>query len=194
MLTHTDFHILIAQITERSTGCRMGCAACRNRDGRHAVRIALSEICNLVQRLALLGCRTDDMIQRNCAGKTAAVVAVFTRCIGDILLGYNLADIQPCLFAHFHNHVGAQHIARMIEHKEQHAMTLVRQLDCLKHALRIRCGKDITDYGNVQHSVADKAADCRLMTGAAEGDNRHTVCILQGFADNPASVYQLYNV
>ena len=87
-----------------------------------------------------------------------------------------LAHLEPGLLGHLQRDVGAQHVAGVVQHHQQHAGLAVGQLA----APRSTCGaagaaKISPDHADVEHALADEAAQGRLMARAAERHQRHLV-------------------
>ena len=58
----------------------------------------------------------------------------------------------------------------MVEHDEQHAGVAVRLAQGLDHPRRAGRGEDLAGHADVEHALADEAAERRLVAAAAEGD------------------------
>jgi hypothetical protein len=83
--------------------------------------------------------------------------------------------VQARFFHHLHDHVAAEHVARVIEHQQQHAVALVGQLDGFEHRLGIGSRENVAHHVDVGHAVAHKAVLGGLMAAAAHGDDGHAV-------------------
>ena len=73
-------------------------------------------------------------------------------------------------------------------------MTLISHFNGLYAGLWAGSGKNITGHGNIHHAFTDKAADSRLMSGAAQSDDRNAVSIFQFIIDNKIAVFQMDNI
>ena len=176
----SDFH----------TGCRMGSAFGSNSDSCHVISKFLCNSSNLFQGFACSSCSTGNLVQRNAANQTTAVVSVFTRSIGNVFLSYNLNNIDAQFFNLFHGQVAGQHITCMVKYNKKYAMTFISHLNCFYTSLRARCSKNITCNRNINHTFADKTADSRLMTSAAQGYDGYTICLCQFLVYNEVTLLQ----
>ena len=128
-------------------------------------------------------CCTGNMVQRNAANQATAVFSILARCVSNILLGNNLDYGDAQLFDLLHGQVTGEHIASMVQNYEQNAMTFVGHLNSFNAGLGAGSSKNIACYGNINHALANKAADCGLMAGAAQGNDGYAVSFCQFFVN-----------
>ena len=92
---------------------------------------------DLVEVHAGLGGRAGDLVQRNAAHQAAAVGGRGVGAGRDVLVREDHADVQALLLGHLHGHVGAHHVAGVVEHDQQHAgraIGLLQRLEDLRRA------------------------------------------------------------
>ena len=80
--------------------------------------------------------------------------------------------------------IACELVACVVKGEKQNAVTLVSHLHGLKNELAGRRREDIAIDLDVQHTLANVALLCRLVTGAAVGNDRNTIGILQILADD----------
>ena len=194
MLAHANLHGAFFDVSDFHAGCRMSCALGCYSNGCHVVSKFLCNSCNLFQRFAGSSCCTSNLIQRHAANQTTTILSIFTRSISNVLLSYNLHNINAQLFNLLHGQIAGQHIACMVQHNKEYTVAFVCHFNCLYTSLRARCSKNIASNRNINHTFANKAADSRLMASAAQGYDGYAVCLCQFFVHNEVTLLQGDNV
>ena len=78
MLAGADLHLVgLAEVAEAHAVLRVRGVGGLHGDGGHAVGVALRDVGHLVERLALGGRRSGDVVQRHAARQAALVVLAF---------------------------------------------------------------------------------------------------------------------
>ena len=107
----------------------------------------------------------------------------------DLLAGHHLAEIQTGLLCQLDGLLAGQLVSGVVQGEQEHAVALVRQLHGVKDQLVVGSGKNIAHSLNVQHPLSHKAGLGGLVTGAAVGNDGHTVGVSQVLADDQMAVY-----
>ena len=188
MLTGANLHLVgLAQVAEGHTVLRMSRVGALDRDRRHVVGVALSNLRHFIKRFAFRGRRGSNVIQRNGAGQAALVVFAL-RVVFDLFARDHLANFHARLLRELHSLLASQLVARVVQREQQHAMAFIGKLHSLEDRSAVRCGKDVAVNLDIEHAGADKALLRRLVAGAAVRDDGHAVCVSKRTAHDRVAI------
>ena len=167
--TDTDLDLIFCQIKARLARC----GNCAGIDGHtHGANICNDLLCDafyISKRSAGFSAGTCKLMYEDRAGDTAASRRPCTVLNSDVVRNNDLIYFDILITSHIGSHLKVHNIACVVLDYKKNALTAVSSLDCLIDL--IRCGgcEDSARNSGIQHSLAYKAAVCRLMSAAAAG-------------------------
>ena len=106
----------------------------------------------LLQRSALLGGRSDDLLQQHGHADAAAAGGVEAVLDGDVVVGDDRLHLGAGVGrGHLGGHLEVHHVAGVVLHDVEHAGAAVDRLGRLHHLVRHRRGEHLTRTGGVEH-------------------------------------------
>ena len=102
MLPHSNLHLVLAQVSQKASCCRMGCAGNSHGQGCHVIRKPLRYGSHLFQAFAFSGSRSRYLVGGDAANQAPPVICVGPWGIGNVLLGHYLDNVQSLLGALLH--------------------------------------------------------------------------------------------
>ena len=162
-------HLVLAEREGRLAGGRHGAARERHAHRARAGVDPVAERLEIGEAPPLLRCGTDDLLDDQGAGDTAATGRIGRGLDGDVVIGDDLHDLAA---GHLGGHVEIHDVAFVVLDDEEDAGAAVDRLGRRDHLVGRRRGEDLAGAGGIEHAAADEAGVKRLVAGTAAGDQR----------------------
>ena len=166
-----DLHLVLAELEARLA--RAGRDA-RSQRHAHAPALAVdrpADLCDLGERLALLGGRAADLLRDHGDADAAPAGGVERVLDRHVVVGDDGLDLDPLALREVGRHLEVEDVARVVLDDVEDAGAAVDRLGRLEHLIGRRRGEHLAGTGGVEHARADEAAVHRLVTRAAAGDD-----------------------
>ena len=165
-----DLDLVLGELEARVTRGR-GDARSQRHAHRASVRVdAAAELGDLLERAAVLGGATADLLDEHGHPDAAATGGVQRVLDRDVVVGEHGLDLDVLALPHVGGHVEVHDVAGVVLDDVNDAGAAVDGLRRLEHLVGRGRGEHLPRTGRVEHARPDVAAVHRLMTRAASGD------------------------